>query len=153
MASNIIDFVSKRKEKVEKKRRSFERILFREFFNVETTVSLDDEFHHVSVDLIDVSREGCLFRVPEREAPGFLKVGSNLTLKLYFSEQNYIHVSVAIKRTAKFVEKDGSCLREYGCEFDKSMGSFRAMEALVDFLHKLAEYSCTDYGHRNIHLA
>ena len=153
MASNIIDFVSKRKEKIEKKRRRFERILFRDFFDVETTISVDEEFHHVPVDLIDVSGEGCLFRVLDKEIPGFAKIGSNLTLKLYFSEQNYIHVSVAIKRTAKFVEKDGSCWREYGCEFDKSSGSFRAMESLVDFLHKFAEYSCTDHGGRNVRLA
>ena len=152
MTSNIIDFVSKRKEKIEKKRRRFERILFQEFFNIETTISVDDEDCPVSVDLIDVSGNGCLFRVLDREAPQSVGVGNNLVLKIYFTGHNYIHVSVAIKRTTKLVGKDGLNWREYGCEFDKSLSSFQAMKALVDFLYKFAECSCTDYGFRNTHL-
>ena len=149
MANNIIDFVSKRKESIERKRRRFERILFKNFFSIETTISKENA--SCPIDLVDVSYDGCLFRVLEKRDPGFVKVGKELTLKIYFTEYGYISVSVGINRTAKFVEKDGHCYREYGCKFDKSLTSFRAMEAFVDFLYKFAECSCTDYGDKKIY--
>ena len=151
MANNIIDFVSKRKEKIEKKRRRFERVLFREYFSVETAVAMDDK--SCPVDLIDVSPDGCLFRIPDKETPNFAQVGRELTLKIYFADHNYIPVSVSIKRTKKLVERDGRFYREYGCEFDKTLSSFQAMEALVDFVGKLAEHSYSDFGSQKIHFA
>ena len=149
MASNVIDFVSKRKEKIEKKRRRFERILFREYFSVETAVATDDESY--PVDLIDVSPDGCLFGTFEKATPNFAKVGSKLTLKIYFAEHNYIPVSVSVKRTKKIVEKNGRSYREYGCVFDKSLSSFQAMEALINFVYKLAEHSYSDVVSQKIH--
>ena len=139
------------KEIVEKKRRQFERILFQNFFGIETTVSIGDD--SCEVQLIDVSYNGCLFRVLEKDAPRSIKVGSDLTLKIYFTEHNYISVLVNIKRSAKAVGEEGYCWREYGCKFDKSLSSFRAMEAFVDFLYKFAECSSADYGTRNVYIA
>ena len=140
--SNIIDFVSKRNEIIEKKRRRFERVLFDNFFDIKTTIAGDVE---LMVDLIDVSHGGCRFRILEKEAPASLKKGRVVTLNIYFAEGNYIPVSVAIGRSPKSVEGNGNHWKEYGGKFDKSLSSFQAMEAFVDFVYKYAEFSHTDY--------
>ena len=152
MSSNIIDFVSKRKELIEKKRRRFERILFQDIFRIETSIATQGEEESCPVDVIDVSHGGCLFRIAEGEAPDFIKVGSELKLKMYFTDNNHLPISVSIKRTRQYVETDGRPYREYGCKFENVEGkSFQAMKDFINFLHKYAECSTVDYEMRNVY--
>ena len=146
MASNIIDFVGKRKELIEKKRRRFERILFQDIFGIETWVATESEDESCPVYLVDVSEGGCLFRIAETAAPDFIKIGSELKLKIYFTDNNHLPISISIKRTRKCVERDGQPYREYGCKFENESGkSFQAMKDLISFLQKYAECSTVDY--------
>ena len=60
--SKVIDFQAKRRDSIEKKKRSFERVLFSEFLG--SYAELDENGTKYEVNMVDLSHDGCLFQVP-----------------------------------------------------------------------------------------
>lgn len=149
MADKVLDFLSKRKEKIETKRRNFERILFQNFLGAYTV--LDNNGTNYPIEFIDISHQGCLFQVPynsSRQKP--YKKGEELTLRMYFTQDSYIPVIVSIKRFQEHQDSDGQTYARYGCEFDQSTTAFNAMRSFIDFLYKFAEHSSVDRGDQRV---
>jgi hypothetical protein len=142
----LIDFVEIRKKNIETKRRNFERILFTNVLGVYTV--LDKDGIIFPVELVDVSRDGCLLQIawnnPKNEM--IYKSGEEITFRLYFTKQSFMPVIVKVRYGKEFVDKDGRTYMHYGCEFDKSVPSFTALSSFIDFLYKYAEVSSTDKG-------
>ena len=143
MADKLLDFVGKRKENIEKKRRNFERMLFQNFLGAYSVI--DDNGSIYPVKLIDLSHDGCLFQVPwdVRKDKKFA-IDTELTLRMYFTKQSFVPVVVKLRHGTEFIDDNGATFMHYGCEFDKSLPGFEAMEHFINFMYKFAELSTVD---------
>lgn len=141
----VLDFQTKRLENIEKKRRTFERMLFQNFLGAYTVI--DQEHTVFPVELVDVSHEGCLFQVPwnVKRDKKFVE-GSEIKMRMYFTKNSYIPVIVNIRYGKEYVDQNGDTFMHYGCEFDQTMPSFQAMHNFIDFMYSFAEHSALDKG-------
>lgn len=144
MADKILDFSAKRKESIEKKRRSFERVMFNNLLGAYTV--LDEVGTIYPVTLVDISYQGCLFEVPAgKESEKTFEKGRELTMRIYFTKGSYIPVVVTIKNLREHFE-NGIRTNRFGAEFNTSVPSFEALKSFIDFLYKFAEHSTVDKG-------
>ena len=103
----VIDFVAKRKDNVEKKRRQFERLLFENFLGSYSVI--DDQGSIYPITLVDISDTGCLFEVPwnVNNDKKFDK-GMEVNFRMYFTQTSYIPVSANVKYSTEFVDEDST---------------------------------------------
>jgi len=149
MTDKVLDFVKKRKESVEEKRRAFERILFDNLLGVYTV--LDNAGSIYPVKLVDISREGCLFQIPWNvRGDQKLKKDTEVSLRIYFTKQSYIPIIVKVKYGKEHLDTNGQMHMQYGASFDKGIKSFVAIQNFIDFLYSFAEYSTFDSGDQKI---
>lgn len=142
--SDVLDFVSKRKESIEKKRRNFERVMFENILGAYSVI--DEAGTLFPVELVDISHSGCLFQVPwNMDSKSKLEEGHELTLRMYFSKKSYIPIIAKVKYSSEYINDDQTYMR-YGAEFDESMPSFRALKSFIDFVYEFAEHSVIDHG-------
>ena len=145
MPRKVLDFVQKRKESVEKKRRSFERIMFQNLMGVYTALDQDGLIYPIG--LVDISKDGCLFEVAaDQSKEKKLAKGTEFTLRLYFTNKSYIPAIVKIRYCQEYIAEDGQLYLRYGAEFDKSTSSYLALGSFIEFLYNFAENSVIDHG-------
>ncbi len=148
--TKIIDFVKKRSENVEQKRRAFERLVFQNFLGAYSV--LDNNGTISPIELVDISQDGCLFQVPWKMGKDSkIPKGTEILLRMYFTKGSYIPCLVNIKHGKEVVMSDGVSYMQYGCEFNKSYSSFEAMETFIDFMYKFAKHSALDKGDTKIY--
>ena len=146
----VVDFGARRKESIEQKRRSFERVVFQEFLGVETV--LDDQGSGFPVKLVDISTDGCQFQLPfSLKAKNQFKAGTEVTMKLFFTKGTYLPAVVTVRHTSEYVDKDGDAWLRLGGEFDTSLPSYKALESFVNFIYQYAEFSCLDKGESKVY--
>ena len=148
--SKVIDFQEKRKSSIEKKKRSFERVLFTEFLG--SYAEIDENGTKYSVNLVDISHDGCLFQIPFSEnSRNHFKGLQEITLRVYFTKDDFLPLEIKVKHMNEHVnEKGDACLR-FGGEFNKELPSFKAFEPFIEFLYKFAEFSCIDKGESKVY--
>ena len=150
MSEKVLDFIGKRNANIEQKRRNFERILFQNFLGAYTV--LDDNGTNYKVQLVDISREGCLFQVPYDPARNSIfPEDHEISKRMYFTENSFVPVICKVKRFQEYIDKDGLLYARYGCEFDKSTSTFPAVESFIEFLYKFAEHSTVDKGDQRVY--
>jgi len=141
--SNVLNFVAKRQASIEKKRRSFGRVMFQNVLGVYTVVDAGGTIY--PVELIDISYDGCLIQVPhDRKKPHPFQKGQELTLRFYFTKNSFIPGVVQFKRVQEYEGQDGRTYLRYGAVFDQKIKTFEALHAFIDFLYKFAEFSAVD---------
>ncbi|EQC52684.1 PilZ domain-containing protein [Bacteriovorax sp. DB6_IX] len=141
----VINFQAKRSENIEKKRRSFERLLFQNLLGAYTVIDADETVYPVS--LVDISHDGCLFQIPwNGKSDKKLPEGHEVKMRMYFTKHSFIPVIVNVRYGNEFKADDGTTYMHYGCEFDKSMPTFKAMEEFINFMYSFAEHSVIDRG-------
>ncbi len=146
----VVDFGARRKESIEQKRRSFERVVFQEFLGVETV--LDDQGSGFPVKLVDISADGCQFQLPfSLKAKNQFKSGTEITMKLFFTKGTYLPAVVTVRHASEYVDKDGDAWLRLGGEFDTSLPSYKALESFVNFIYQYAEFSCLDKGESKVY--
>ena len=136
---NLLSFSSIRKEKIEEKRRNYERVMFRDILNVYTIV---ENTGLQPIELIDISRGGMLFQVP-KSSDFVCKEGDELRLRMYFASESYLPISVQVVRVVYAIE-DGVSFSRYGCRIDKGLSSYEALDHFVQFIGK-----CAEHGHED----
>lgn len=145
-SSKILDFNQKKQQNVEEKRRTYERIMFKNLMGVYSVV--EDQVAIFPIELVDISLEGCLIQIPWSpvlKEENSWRLNQELKLRLYFTKGSYLPALVKIKRVQEYVEKGQSFLR-YGLEFDRSVPTFEALKIFIQFLYKYAELSSIDHG-------
>lgn len=148
--SKVIDFQQKRKDSIEKRKRSFERVLFSEFLG--SYAEIDDNGTKYMVTMVDISQEGCLFQVPFHEdAREYFAKNSDVTVRIYFTKDDFLPVVVNIKHINEYIDHNGDAQLRFGGEFDKSLPSFQAFAPFIDFIYKFAEFSCIDKGESKVY--
>jgi hypothetical protein len=150
MADNVIDFNKKRQDSIEKRKKSFERVLFRDFLG--SYAEIDENGTKFSVELVDISHGGCLFQIPYTDAVrDYFTDGKNITLRVYFTDEDFLPVSVDIRHGNEYVNERGDAYMRYGGAFDQSLPSFEAFKHFINFIYKFAEYSCLDKGESKVY--
>ena len=145
MSEKVLDFVGKRKENIENKRRNFERLLFQNFLGAYTVIKQDDVIYPVK--MVDISQDGCLFQVPwDPKRDHKIDRDTELTMRIYFTDSSYIPLILEVKYGNEYVDEHGQTYMQYGCEFDKSLPSFDAMASFIEFMYQFAEHSALDRG-------
>jgi len=148
--SKVIDFQAKRNESIEKRKRSFERVLFSEFLG--SYAEIDKNGTKFDVTMIDISRTGCLFQVPFAEGSlAHFKGQDDVTIRIYFTKDDFLPLSVKVKHVNEYIDERGNAYLRFGGEFDKSMPSFQAFEPFIEFIYKFAEFSCVDKGESKVY--
>jgi len=147
--SKLINFVDKRKEVIEQKRRNFERVVFDNFLGAYTVLDKNGVIYPVK--LMDISPEGCMIRVPWSKRETVLEIGQDLTLRFYFTKQSFVPAVCKLRHTGESIETDGQAYLNYGLEFDASMSSYEAIKAFAVFLMKFAELSVIDRGDAKVY--
>lgn len=146
----VVDFGARRKDAIEQKRRTFERVVFQEFLGVETVV--DDQGSGFPVKLVDISGEGCQFQLPySKKALNQFTSGKEITLKLFFTKGSYLPAVVTVRHASEYIDRDGDAWLRLGCEFDTSLPSFKALASFIDFIYQYAEFSCLDKGESKVY--
>ena len=148
--SKVIDFQAKRKDSIEKRKRSFERVLFTEFLG--SYAEIDEAGTKFSVNLVDISRDGCLYQVPFTEAARkHFEDKDETTIRVYFTKDDFLPLSISVKHMQEYIDDRGEAYLRFGGEFDKSLPSFQAFEPFIEFIYKFAEYSCIDKGESKVY--
>lgn len=141
----VVDFNAKRKQSIEQKRRTFERVVFQEFLGVYSVV--DDQGTGYPIKLVDISEEGCQFQLPfSLKAKNKFKSGTEVTLKLYFTKTTYLPAVVTVRHGSEYVDRDGEAWLRLGGVFDTSLPSYQALSSFIHFIYQYAEFSCADKG-------
>lgn len=149
MTDKVLDFIEKRKENVEAKRRNFERILFQNFLGAYSVIDQGGVIFPIS--LVDVSHDGCLFEVPwNASRDSKFEEGLEISMRMYFTKASYVPVVVNVKYGREHIGKDGNTYMQYGCEFDQSLPSFQVMNNFIDFMYSFAEHSAIDRGDQKV---
>lgn len=148
--SKVIDFQQKRQDSIEKRKRSFERVLFKEFLG--TYAEVDNNGTKYSVNLVDISRDGCSFQVPFTEncKDQFAK-NEDVTIRVYFTKDDFLPLVLNIKHTSEYIDEKGDAYMRFGGILDKSLPSFQALEPFIEFIYKFAEFSCIDKGESKVY--
>ncbi len=148
--SNVIDFGAKRKESIEKKKRSFERVLYSEFIGSFT--ELDDNGTKYPVKVIDISKDGAQFQIPfSKQALKRFGKGESTTLRLYFTDESFIPAEIEVRHTNEYIDEKGNAHLRIGGAFDQTVPSFKALESFVNFLYSFAEHSTYDKGESQVY--
>lgn len=148
--SKVIDFQAKRKESIEKRKRSFERVLFSEFLG--SYAEIDENGTKFSVMMVDISRTGCLFQVPfAKGSMDYFKSQSSLTVRIYFTKDDFLPLEIDVKHLNEYIDQRGEAYIRLGGEFDQDAPSFKAFQPFIEFIYKFAEFSCVDKGESKVY--
>ncbi len=142
---DVLSFETAREEQIEKRRRSYERVIFKNVLGVYTV--MEQKGLH-AIELVDISEMGLSFQVP-RNSDLELAEGTVLNMRLYFSPDSYLPLRVKVVRTVDAIE-EGASVRQYGCLIDKTLKSYRAIYHFVRFIVNCAEHGHEDREHLKI---
>lgn len=148
--SKVISFEDKRRDSIEKRKRNFERVLFTEFLG--SYAEIDDHGTKYSVNLIDISRTGCMFQVPyAKYSKHRFNDNEEVTVRVYFTKDDFLPLVIKVKHGAEYIDEKGDAYLRYGGEFDTSLPSFQAFQPFIEFIYKFAEFSCIDKGESKVY--
>lgn len=143
---NVVSLNEAREERIEERRREFERVVFRSNFGAYTPV---EGRGLQAIELVDISEGGVLFQVAE-SSHFSLQPGETTSVRLYFAADAYISIDVKVARSFIAME-GGRAVHRYGCIMDKTMGSYAAFYHLVHFITKCAEHGHQDEQNHKIY--
>lgn len=145
MVGKILDFVQKRKEIIEERRQGFERLMFKNVLGAYAVLEESKDIYPVS--LIDISYNGCGFEIPfSVKAKKKFKKGSDHKMRMYFTKSSFILTLIRVRYATEIIDLNGKKVLRLGCEFDKSISSYTALNSFIDFLYKFAKFSTHDDG-------
>lgn len=146
----VLDFNKKKADTIEQKRRAFNRIVFQNFLGAYSVI--DDNGSIYPVTMVDIAGDGCSFQVPWNPSRDKkLASGFEVNMRMYFTEKSYIPVIMNVRHGKEVLGTDGNTYMQYGCEFDKTVATFEAMQSFIDFIYRFAEHSAIDKGDTKVY--
>ncbi|MEA9357013.1 PilZ domain-containing protein [Bacteriovorax sp. PP10] len=146
----VLDFNKKKADTIEQKRRAFNRIVFQNFLGAYSVI--DDNGSIYPVTMVDIAGDGCSFQVPWNPTRDKkLASGFEVNMRMYFTDKSYIPVIMNVRHGKEVLGSDGITYMQYGCEFDKTVATFEAMQSFIDFIYRFAEHSAIDKGDTKVY--
>ncbi len=143
--NTVINLTDIRQEKIDEKRREYERVVFRSSFGVYTVM---EQLGLHAIEILDISASGLQFQVSEKSSLK-LNMGDVIPVRFYFATDHFITVEVKVVRSFTAIE-NGSAVHRYGCLIDKEMASYGAIYHFVQFITKCAECGHKDETHLKV---
>lgn len=148
---SVINLDQFRNRKSEEKKRKTERIFFHNLVGVYGIVQPGKM---VPVDLIDVSEGGLAIQVPYPASTTMAdkiwpKDSSDLSIRLYFSPDSFMEVTVDVKNSGPVID-NGSKYVRYGCAVNPNQRAYEAWKNFVGFLRSYTDVSERDSGNINV---
>lgn len=140
----LVQLQDARREKQEKLKREYERVLFNRMLGAYTYI---EKLGLKSVEVVDISKSGCSFRMPTSD--GAFVVGEEMDFRFYFSGNTYLPSRITVRRATE-VEENGLRYWQYGCTFDTGISTYAVVEKFVDFINSYAEAAREDKGDKQI---
>lgn len=148
--SKVLDFNKKKADTIEQKRRAFNRIVFQNFLGAYSVIDNNGSIYPVT--MVDIAGDGCSFQVPWNAKKDIaLPNDYEVNMRMYFTEHSYIPVTMNVRQSRTVEGDDGATYIQYGCEFDKTVPSFDALQSFIDFIYKFAEHSTIDKGDTKVY--
>jgi hypothetical protein len=145
-SKQVVNFSEIRAQKMDEKRRKTERIFFKHLLGV-YSVTADKQMR--PIEIIDVSEEGCSFQVPfEPSNPWPTELGE-MPVRLYFSQDTYIPVTLKIQNSTHGIE-NGTRYMRFGCKVDQDTQTYVAYQQFVKFLKLYSEHAHRDMGDNTV---
>ncbi len=138
----VVDFNEARAQKMDEKRRKTERIFFKHLLGV---YSVTGNSQMRPIELIEVSEDGCSFQVPFDTAKPWPSDSTDLPVRLYFSQDTYLSITVKIVNANQAIDNSARYMR-YGCSIDKTISSYPTYQQFVRFLKLYSEHAHRDMG-------
>ena len=146
MSDQVVDFVAKREQKMEEKRKNAERVFFKNLLSVYCVVG-QTKMH--PVEMIEVSENGCSFQVQMDTGASVkgtgLEQGSDVPLRLYFSQDTFICVNFKVMNMRQSIESGKRYVR-FGCAVDSDISTYEAYVQFVRFLKAYSTAATQDRG-------
>lgn len=142
--NKVVQIADARKEKREFIKREYERVLFQRLLGCYTVV---EKVGLKAIEMLDISKSGCSFRVPTAELN--FELNEEIDLRLYFSNTTFLPCRVQVKRKLDAIE-NGLAYIHYGCTFDAAVSTFGALEKFVEFIQAYSESAKQDKGELKI---
>lgn len=143
----VINFSKAREEKIEEKRRKYERVIFKHILGL---YCVAEKKGLRALELVDVSEDGLSFQLPKNsqniefiDSNGI--AGKSLTFRLYFSQDSFLPIVVNVQNQRDCIE-EGQAFVRFGCSIDPATQSYETFKIFVKFLSKYAETSHQDSG-------
>jgi hypothetical protein len=93
----------------------------------------------IPVELLELSRTGCSFRIREELLKFVAKDSPELCLEFLFTRNTRIRIGVFVRSRLHQIDKDTSYLR-FGCELNQQFASYKTYIRFVSFVQAIAEY-------------
>ncbi len=138
----IISLEKFRNRKQEEKKRKTERIFFDHLVSVYAVVN---PAKMVQIQLTDVSEEGLGIQVPHQNERIWPHQAENIAIRLYFSAENFMEITVDIKNTRPTID-GGVRYIQYGCAVKADQRASSAWTKFISFLRAFSEISERDSG-------
>ena len=143
----VVDFNEARTQRLDEKRRKTERIFFKQLLGV---YCITENSEMRPIEIVDVSEDGCAFQVPfDAKSPWPSNVTDDLTIRLYFSQDTYLPITLKIQNSRPYIE-DGAKYNRFGCLVDQTLTSFAAYQQFVKFLKLYSEHAHKDEGNATL---
>lgn len=121
--------------------RRSERIHIKEFLRIYCV----DGRTMTPIELLDVSPEGCAFRIdPIASGPDFSKQ-SKMNLRFYFSKDTYLSLALDVKNVRQEID-EGIRYLICGCTLEQKNSSYSVYLKFIEFLKVYSENAERDVG-------
>jgi hypothetical protein len=141
----LLDFVEKRKELIEERRQGFERLMFKNLLGAYAVLEENNEIS--PLNLVDISYSGCGLEIPfSKTAKERFERGNQIKIRMYFTKNSFILSIAEVMYATEIIDLNGKKVLRLGCQFDKSITSYAALNSFIDFLYKFAKFATHDDG-------
>lgn len=144
-SQKVIDFNEVRTQKLDEKRRKTERIFFKQLLGVYCVTEQQNHESLKAIEPVDISETGMSFQVPYDVNNPWPQGAEEMTIRLYFSRDNYLPVMIKIVNSKPTIENGVRYVR-FGCKVDETVSAYPAYREFVRFLRLYAEHSHQDLG-------
>lgn len=139
---HVVDFGEVRAQRLEEKRRTTERIFFKQLLSVYSVIG---NTTMCPIEFIDMSEDGCSFQIPYDAENPWPKDSGDHPIRIYFSQDTYLEIRVKIQNSRPSIENNRRYMR-FGCSVENSTQSFAAYQQFVRFLKMYSAHAHKDMG-------
>ncbi len=147
---NIVNLDKKRQEKIENKKRQFERIFFSEVIGCYSVIEEGNRIF--PIEILDISESGCKIEIPEKAAGvKNFEIDAEVNLRLYFTKKSFVTLTAKIKRSNIIKSDTNANILELGAEFDQDLPGHEVLQSFINFIRSFAEYSNVDNSTKKVY--
>ena len=142
--SKVVSMNDVRKVKQENLKREYERVLFNKILGCYAVL---ERVGLKAIEMVDISKTGCSFKIPSTEAP--FSLGEDVDLRYYFTNATYLPCRITVRNVTQ-TEENGISYWRMGGTFDREISSYTAIEKFVDFIDAYGVAAKQDKGDNKI---